>query len=85
MIKVGLSQLPTLAFKNRHIVEYSTNAGCMYCQKIYPISEIKSYTDNQKTCLCPYCNVDAVIGDKSGYEINEKSLSNANKYWFQKK
>ena len=85
MIKVGLSQLPTLAFKNRHIVEYSTNAGCMYCQKIYPITEIKSYTDNQKTCLCPYCNVDAVIGDKSGYEINEKSLSNANKYWFQKK
>lgn len=85
MIKVGLSQLPTLAFKNRYIVEYSTNAGCMYCQKIYPISEIKSYTDNQKTCLCPYCNVDAVIGDKSGYEINEKSLSNANKYWFQKK
>ena len=80
-----MAQLPTVTFKNRHLVEQSKNAGCMYCGKIYSISEIKTYTDNQKTCLCPHCNVDAVIGDNSGYEITEKSLQAANNYWFQKK
>jgi hypothetical protein len=85
MIKISVSQLPTVTMKNRAIVESSRQAGCMYCGKIFQINEIKSYTDNQKTCLCPYCNVDAVIGDNSGYEITEKSLQEANKFWFVKK
>ena len=83
--KVGLAQLPTLAFKNRHLIEQSTNVGCMYCGKIYSKTEIKNYTDNQKTCLCPHCNVDAVIGDNCGFDLNEKTLESANKYWYQKK
>lgn len=85
MIKIGVAQLPTVTMKNRDMVESSIKAGCMYCKKIYEIKEIKSYTDNQKTCLCPHCNVDAVIPDKSGYELTEKSLHEANNYWFKKK
>ena len=85
MIKVGIAQLPTIAFKNKNLVEQSKIAGCMYCVKIFPSNEIKSYTDNQQTCICPHCNVDAVIGDNCGYEINEKSLQAANSYWFVKK
>lgn len=85
MIKMSVAQLPTVTMKNRDLVESSTQAGCMYCGKIFSISEIKSYTDNQKTCLCPHCNVDAVIGDKSGYELTEKSLHDAHKFWFVKK
>jgi hypothetical protein len=85
MIKLGIAQLPTLTFKNRHLVEQSTNAGCMYCGKIYKIQEIKNYTDNQKTCICPHCNIDAVIGDNCGFEVTEKSLTDAHKYWYTKK
>lgn len=83
-MKIAISQLATVAMKNRDLVETSSLAGCMYCAKIFQPNEIKNYTDNQKTCLCPHCNVDAVIGDKSGYDITEKSLEAAHNYWFKK-
>lgn len=85
MIKVGLAQLPTLAFKNRSMIESSIFAGCMHCCKTFTIAEIKSFTDNNQTCLCPYCNVDSVIGNSCGFDLNENSLQSANKYWYPKK
>lgn len=85
MIKVGLAQLPTLTFKNRSLVEQSTNAGCMHCCNIFESNIIKKYTDQEKTCICPICNIDAVIGDICGFELNENSLKTAHQYWFEKK
>mgnify|MGYP003341055806 FL=1 len=83
-MQISIAQLATVTMKNRGIIESSTKAGCMYCGKIYEAKEIKNYTDGQKTCLCPHCNVDAVIGDQSGYELTEQSLAYANQYWFKK-
>lgn len=83
-MEVSIPALPTLTMKNRSMVQQSTNAGCMNCCKIYPVSEIKSYTDYDKTCLCPHCGIDAVIGDMCGYPINTESVTKAHDYWYKK-
>ena len=51
--------------------------------KIYEKQEIKEYTDNNETAICPYCQVDSVIGDSLGFPLNQQILGRANKFWFQ--
>ena len=66
------------SFENWDSVMQSQICGCYYCKRIFPPSEIspERYTQdrNGKTVLCPYCMVDAVIGDASGIPINSESL-----------
>lgn len=82
---VGISQFATLAINNRRLVEQSDKAGCFHCLKIFSISEIKNYTDNEKTIICPLCGVDSVVGDKCGFELSEEILKNANQFWYKKR
>ena len=56
--------------------------GCFYCLKIFSPAEIEDWTDEGKTALCPYCSVDAVLGENSGYPINKKFLGKMNRRWF---
>ena len=62
------------SYENWDSVMRSTICGCYYCMTIFPPSDISpdDYTPdrNGKTVLCPYCMVDAVIGDASGIPIN---------------
>ena len=34
------------------------------------------------TALCPYCVIDAVIGEGAGYPLTEEFLKKMNAYWF---
>ena len=81
----GITQFPTLAIKNRQLVEQSTNAGCFHCLKIFNVSEIKDYTDNDKTVICPLCGVDSVVGDMCGFELSEDILKKAHQFWYSKR
>lgn len=59
--------------------------GCIYCLKIFKPSEIYDWTiepNGGHTALCPYCNIDSVIGESSGYPITEEFLKKMNEYWF---
>ena len=59
--------------------------GCIYCLKIFKPSEIDDWTmepNGGHTALCPYCNIDSVIGESSGYPITEEFLNKMNEYWF---
>lgn len=80
---VGHFQFPQLAMNNRTLVEQSTKAGCFHCCKIFEVTEIKKYTDRDKTCLCPLCNTDSVVGNNCGFELNQEILDKANAYWFK--
>ena len=66
------------SFENWDSVMQSQICGCYYCKKVFHPSDISpdDYTQdrNGKTVLCPYCTVDAVIGDASGIPINPESL-----------
>jgi hypothetical protein len=79
---IGYRQLSHFSMKNKALLEISNNAGCYHCCKIFTKNEIKEYTDEGQTVLCPHCSVDSVVGDASGYNISEENLKLAHKYWF---
>lgn len=63
-------------------VKNSTLCGCFYCRRIYAASVIEEFIDNGQTALCPYCGVDAVIGDASGYVVTDDFLTDMYSKWF---
>lgn len=71
-------------FQNHDEIEHSTMCGCASCQRVYPASEIVDYQDDMhgSTAICPYCFVDAVIGDASGLRIDEQVLNYLYREWF---
>lgn len=62
--------------------------GCFYCLKIFNSKEITNYLtgdndcDRDGTAFCPYCEIDSVIGESSGYPITKEFLTAMNKKWF---
>ena len=68
---------------NRKQIEQSAVCGCFYCGKIFSPLEIKEWIPEQAgTALCPYCGIDSVIGEVSGFQITEQLLKKMNQYWF---
>lgn len=71
------------SIRHRQEVASSDNCGCFYCQTVFKPQDIQEWTDDEHTALCPNCGIDAVIGDKSGYEVADKNfLTQMHNYWF---
>jgi hypothetical protein len=77
-------------------IQSSTVCGCCNCLQIFAPDDVVAWTgldmhnlddpraiDNQ-TALCPRCGSEAVIGDRSGFQINNQFLSRMNEAWFQR-
>lgn len=63
------------SFRNREQIERSKQCGCFSCCHIFPASEVTDYVSlNEPTSICPYCHIDSVIGDASGYPITEEFM-----------
>lgn len=43
----------------------------------------KIESDEEKTALCPFCQIDSVIGESCGYAITKEFLLKMNDYWFK--
>jgi hypothetical protein len=56
--------------------------GCFYCLERFDAREVAEWTDRGQTALCPYCGIDSVLGDASGYPITEEFLSAMQVRWF---
>ena len=57
--------------------------GCFFCLKIFAPKEITDWVENTEgTAICPYCDVDSVIGESSGFPITKEFLSEMKAYWF---
>jgi len=58
--------------------------GCFHCLIIFPPFEITDWIQEMegKTALCPYCGIDSVIGESSGYPITKDFLRQMNLHWF---
>jgi hypothetical protein len=71
---------------SRKEIEQSNLCGCFNCLAIFRPAEIHRWWDDEygmpQTPVCPKCEIDSVIGDKSGYPITKEFLSKMNKYWF---
>ncbi len=82
--------------KNKDIIsahKFSTNhkaelindkkCGCFYCLEIFEPNEIIQWLkDSGETALCPFCGIDAVIGESSGYPVTKDFLKEMQEYWF---
>lgn len=57
--------------------------GCFNCLMIFNPREITEWaTDYDRTAICPYCGIDSVIGESSGYPITVEFLKRMSEYWF---
>ncbi len=57
--------------------------GCFYCCKIFNPKEIDFWlNEGSGTAICPYCRIDSVIGESSGFPITEEFLIRMKEYWF---
>ncbi len=78
----AIEEASKYSIRNRKQVENSSICGCYYCLKIFKPKEINDWIDNDTTAMCPYCDIDSVLGNASGYEITEEALEELHKYWF---
>lgn len=56
--------------------------GCYYCLTIFSSTEIKEWTDYDNTAICPYCKIDSVIGESSGFPITKEFLTRMRERYF---
>ncbi|MDD5065792.1 MAG: cytoplasmic protein [bacterium] len=67
---------------NREQIINDKKCGCFYCLEIFTPNQITEWIDNDQTALCPYCGVDSIIGEYSGYPITKLFLKSMMNYWF---
>lgn len=73
-------------FKNWRILKKSKTCGCFYCLRVYAASEVGDWCverDRRQTALCPYCAVDSVIPDASGWPLDADFLKKMKCWWFE--
>lgn len=69
---------------NRVHIEASQQCGCYACERIFAASEVTAdcYCGDDTVC-CPYCGIDSVLGDASGYPITNEYLHKLHHKWFE--
>ena len=79
-----LEQAHEHSINNKVEIKKSEFCGCYHCKKIFKSTEVKDWLKdkNGDTVKCPYCSIDSVMGDASGYLITEELLNKMNKKWF---
>jgi hypothetical protein len=83
---MNIEQLITLhkcGIYNRDKIEGTTVCGCFYCKKIFSPKEIKEWTDDGQTAICPYCGVDSIVCNDPNYMVTEEDLDMLHKYYFE--
>lgn len=82
--ELDISNAHKYAFQNKPYLLHDSRCGCYYCLKIFSPIEITRYADDNSigTAICPYCGVDAVIGESSGFPIAIEFLEKMHNKWF---
>ena len=81
MNEIELEDAHRHSVRNRGKIEQSSQCGCFSCNRLFLPSEVEDYIDEGETALCPYCGVDAVIRDASGFQLSEEFLQSMHKRW----
>lgn len=67
---------------NKSELNKSKLCGCFCCLKVFPVSEINEWVDEDKTAVCPKCGIDSVLGDAAGFELSPVFLKDMHEHWF---
>ena len=82
MTKEAIKAAYAHTIRNRAEILRSQNCCCIGCRGIFQASEVRDWIDGGKTAMCPYCNVDAVIGDASGHQLSTDFISLMHREYF---
>ena len=68
---------------NKAEVLGSQLCGCFYCLRTFLPDEIVAWWgESDDAAVCPYCGIDAVIGDRSKLPVTREFLRQMRQYWF---
>lgn len=70
---------------NKEEIENSKFCGCFSCLRIFKPDQITQWgyvMPPKDFAVCPYCEIDSIIGDASGYPVTDEFLRSMNAYWF---
>ena len=67
---------------HRAQIDASSLCGCFCCLSTFQPTKIETWIDDETMALCPFCEIDAVIGDASGCPITKEFLSEMCEFWF---
>lgn len=86
-LKMVLYRAHSESFKNEDYVKKSTTCGCFYCEKIFEPNKItmwsdKTSDDSPGTAICPYCMIDSIVCDGTGFIVNPTNLKLMNLEFF---
>lgn len=71
------------SMNNRNELNSDTICVYFYCLKIFNPKEITKWIDDTSgTALCPYCGIDSIIGEYTGYPITQEFMEKMYQYWF---
>lgn len=71
------------SINNKEQLLHDKKCGCFYCLTIFNPNEINDWVrDLTGTAICPYCGIDSVIGESSGFPITVEFLEKMYKEWF---
>lgn len=79
-----LIQAHKYSSNHRSSIIEDKQCGCFYCLKIFSPTEISSWIEDAHdgTALCPYCEIDSIISESSGFPITLDFLKKMRSYWF---
>lgn len=77
-----LKSAPKIAWMNRKTVQESQACGCYQCLAVVSTEDIVTWTDDNKTALCPECGCDCLVPQSHGLPLDRDTLSQLKQYWF---
>ena len=78
-----LNQMHKVSSHHKAAIIMSNRAGCFHCLCVFNVEEIREWTDNDRTALCPVCGSDSVLSDSEDQLcVNLEFLSDMKKKFF---
>ncbi|MDT0636297.1 hypothetical protein [Spectribacter hydrogenoxidans] len=82
-----LERVHATSHDQRARVMLSRVAGCFFCLRIFPATEIDDWLHPGedglgRKAVCPYCLVDSIIADGSGHELTTDLLKAMKAHYF---
>ena len=87
-MKYDLIEAHHFCFCNQNDLANDKICGCFYCGSIFNPALIEEYhwmrgtKTDPGTAICPYCEIDAIIGESSGFPIEKEFLYQMHQFWF---
>lgn len=70
-----MEDISKFSFQNRLELANDSVCGCYHCLKIFHPEEIEEWIDDSpETAVCPFCHIDSIIGEGSGFPITKEFL-----------